>query len=75
MRPGGGALRGPAGVVAHLETEDLALQLALEVEELVDGQLLVQLRPEEVSGQRRVDALPPPYTQSPEQTAPSPWAD
>lgn len=36
---------------ANLECEDLWLQLALEVEEPLDGELLVQLRPEEVVAQ------------------------
>ena len=43
--------------ITHLQAEDLPLQLTLEVQKLLDGQLLVQLRAEKVGGQGRVDAL------------------
>ena len=41
----------------YLQAEDLPLQLALKVEKLLNGELLVQLGTEEVRGECRVDAL------------------
>lgn len=41
----------------ELQREDFALQLMLELEELLDGQLLVLVLAKEEGGQRGVDAL------------------
>lgn len=41
---------------SNLQFEDVVLQLALEFQEVGDGELPLQIRPEEVGGQRRVEA-------------------
>lgn len=40
----------------NLELQNVVLQLALEVQEVGDGQLAPQVSPEEVGGERRVEA-------------------
>ena len=49
--------RSNKGAGGYLERQNLSLQLALELQKLVDRQLLVALRSEKVRAQRRIDAL------------------